>query len=273
MTACITTPSGEPPSQAEVETIVAGTLQALPSGAEPASPPPRPGGIFVSANAVQFTIPAGLGTGANVEIIPEARGQEGPSWGAAPAYRKFTIQGYPLQGKFFEAHILVYPAVEFESMNTSAAQSLQQLRQILADPSAPLAVDRLPAVPGFNAARLFAAGIKPLAFQNGGGVRMLTQYAQYNATANNHELFFNFQGLTADGRYYVIAIFPVNATFLASDEQPDTTVPPGGVIPPSNGPDEGYYSTVSEKLDAADAGFFTPALSILDALITSIVVQ
>ncbi|MEO8354588.1 MAG: hypothetical protein ABI621_01610 [Chloroflexota bacterium] len=37
-------------------------------------------------------------------------------------------------------------------------------------------------------------------FQNGRGIRFLTQYAQYPAPINNHELFYHFQGLTNDGK-------------------------------------------------------------------------
>jgi hypothetical protein len=61
-------------------------------------------------------------------------------------------------------------------------------------------------VPFFNAAQVFASNIKVISFQNGKGVRFLTEYAQHAASANNHNLFYYFQGLTGDGAYYIIAI-------------------------------------------------------------------
>jgi hypothetical protein len=206
-------------------------------------------------------------------MVPEGTGQDGPSWDVAPAYSKFTLQGYPLQGKFFEPHILVFPAPEFEALNTGAAQSLQKLRALLASPSAPLTDDAMPSVPTFNAGRVFTANMQIISFRNGSGVRMLTQYAQYYATANNYELFYNFHGLTSDGRHYIIGIFPVNASFLAADDRPDSLIPADGVPFPANGPDESYYAAVTQKLDGTAPEVFTPMLATLDALIQSMEVE
>jgi len=284
--ACGVTIPTPAPVQPGVETIVAATFQALtvapPVEAPAATPPmnventpagqnavPTQAGATVSANSVSFVIPVGVGVGANVESIPEVTEQTGAPWEVSPAYSKFTLQGYPLQGKFFEPYILVYPAQEFEAANPSAADSLQSLRAILASPSAPLTLGAMPHIPTFNAGALFASNMQVIFFKNGSGVRFLTEYGQYYATANNHELFYNFQGLTSDGKYYIIAILPVNASFLAADDKPDAVVPPDGVLLPANGPDENYYSTVVQKLNAALPDAFTPSITALDALIQS----
>jgi hypothetical protein len=129
-------------------------------------------------------------------------------------------------------------------------------------------------VPFFNAGPLIAAGIQRISFENGGGVRALTEYAQYAAPINNHELFYHFQGLTKDGKYYVIAILPVTAPVLAEDEKPDAAVPAEGVpIPPNIGPNDVYYFAVTEKLNSLAPDSYAPSLNTLDTLIQSILLS
>jgi hypothetical protein len=110
-------------------------------------------------------------------------------------------------------------------------------------------------------------------FQSGKGVRWLTQYAQYSAPVNNHELFYHFEGLTSDNKYYVIAVLPVTAPILPESENPDASVPEGGVpIPTDIGVNNGYYISVTEKLNTLAPDEYTPSLSKLDTLIQSILV-
>jgi hypothetical protein len=72
----------------------------------------------------------------------------------------------------------------------------------------------------------------------------------------------------------VIAVLPITAPVLAEDEKPESSVPAGGIpIPPSTGPTDVYYFSVTEKLNSISPDSFTPALNSLDALIQSILVK
>jgi len=224
-------------------------------------------GVPVSFAGTSFVLPAGLAMGTANEIVPESSGPDLPVWEIAPAYTKFTLQGYPLQGEFFEAQVMVYPAQQFASMSDGAAATISSLQALLGSPGAPLPT-AFPFLPPYNAAQVFTAQPQVVQFLNGSGIRYLTQYAQYPATANNHDLFYTFQGLTSDGAYYVTAMLPVNATFLAADSNPDSPVPPDG-IPFHQGNPQEYYASVVEKLNATAPEAFTPSLSTLDALIQS----
>lgn len=255
-------------AQPAVETIVAATMQALPTNAAPV--PTLQSAVPVSVSGINFVIPFGLGNGANSETISEVTEESGAPWEVSPAYTKLLLEGYPLQAKFFEPIIMVYPAAEFETVSAGAAQSLAKLRVVLASPSAPLTDDSIPGMPTFNAGQLFVSNMQVISFQNGSGVRALTQYAQYFATANNFELTYQYQGLTSDGKHYVIAILPVNITFLAADDKPDAAVPTDGIPIPASGPDESYYDAVIQKLNGTSPTAFTPSLPLLDALIQSI---
>ena len=264
----------------EVSTIAAATLQAFtPPATETISTLPattqaatQVGGIPISFERVSFVIPAGLAVGADTEKMTAVESNTDAPWDIAPTHSRLTLTDYPLQGKFHEPRIYVYPAEEYAAMNPYAAEQIDRLRKILTG-ATPLE-ETLPLIPFFNAAQVFAAQIKILPFQNGGGgIRSLTQYAQYAAPINNNELFYHFQGLSGDGNYYVIAVLPINAPILPEDEKPEATVPEGGIpIPTGVGPNEVYYFSVAEKLNSLSPDAFTPSLETLDALVQSFVI-
>jgi hypothetical protein len=114
-----------------------------------------------------------------------------------------------------------------------------------------------------------------LTFQNGQGIRFLTQYGQAPYPVNNNSLFYTFQGLTDDGAYYVAAIFPVNAAFLPADGNPDTPLPADGV--PFDWENfeniTQHFELVKQKLNSTDPNAFTPTLIHLDTLIQSILIK
>jgi hypothetical protein len=270
-----TTP--EMPTQAQVDevgTIVAATMQALTAATDevaPTEPSAQDSGIPVSFEYASFTIPGGLASGASPEAIPAVGEDSGSPWEVAPAHLKFTLTGYALQGKFHEPKLFVYPADEFAQAHSGAAEQIDRLKKALA--GSPLLQETLPVVPFFNAGPLMAANIKIVPFENGSGVRVLTQYAQYSAPINNRELFYHFQGLTSDNKYYVIAILPITAPILPEDEKTEATIPEGGVpIPTDIGPNDVYYVSVIEKLNSLAPDAYTPSLAALDALIGSILV-
>ena len=264
-----------PPSQGdEIGTVVASTMQvytASPGGVGVTQAATQFSGTPISFQYASFVIPNELAGGANTEAVPAIAADSGAPWDVAPAHLKFTLTGYQLQDKFHEPGIYVYPADEYAASSTGAAEQIDRLRKILAGGT--LMKETLPIVPFFNATPLIAAGIQRIPFQNGSGVRALTEYAQYAAPINNRELFYHFQGLSKDGKYYVIAILPVTAPVLAEDEKPDAAVPAEGVPIPANiGPNEVYYFAVTEKLNSLAPGAYTPSLSVLDTLIQSILV-
>ncbi len=263
----------------QVGTIVAATMQALTAQAAtaavpsesvpPTQAPTLVNGTSVSCQNISFVIPSGLASGVHAEAMPAIGENDGAPWEVAPAYTKCTLTGYLLQNKFHEPQIFVYPADEYAQAHSGAAQEIDRLKKILA--GTPPTKDSLPHVPFFNAAPAIAANIQVLPFQTGQGVRTLTEYAQYYATINNHDLFYHFQGLTRDNKYYLIAILPITAPLLAEDDNPSAPVPPDGVPVPANGtPDDAYYTSVTGKLNALALDSYTPSLNALDMLVKSI---
>jgi hypothetical protein len=256
----------------EVGTVVALTMQglsAVPSQSISTPAATRASGIPVSFENVSFLVPDGLASSANTEKMTAVDTNSGAPWEIAPTHLRFTLTGYTLQGKFHEPRIFVYPASEYAQVNPATAEQIERIQKILAGSA--LLKETLPVVPSFNAAPLIAANMKIISFQSGRGVRALTQYDQYAAPINNRELFYHFQGLTSDNKYYVIAILPVTAPILAEDEKPESAVPAEGIpIPTDIGPNEVYYLSVTQKLNSLSLDAYTPSLNALDALIQSI---
>jgi hypothetical protein len=230
------------------------------------------GGVVTQDN-VSFRVPLGVATSAQAEKVAAVTDpNNSPWWEVAPDHLKFTLTGYqvPTDNTPLQPQIFVYPADEYAKLNSNAADQIQKVKTILA--GGPLTKDTLPSWI-VNAAQIFTAKAQVIPFQNGRGVRFLTQYDQYPAPINNRELVYHFQGLTDDGKYYIVALLPVTSSILAADEKPESPVPSGGVpLPAGGGPDQAYYDAVTKALDAMYEDSFNPSLFQLDALIQSITV-
>ena len=228
------------------------------------------GGV-VTLNNVSFTIPLGVAKDAQSEMVSAVTDLNNSGWWeVAPGHLEFTLTGYQVQDKALEPQLFVYPVDEYSTLNTQAADQIQKLKAVLAGGA--LTKDALPSWM-VNAGQIFAAKAQVVPFQSGRGVRFLTQYAQYPAPANNRELVYHFQGLTDDGKYYIVAVLPVTSSILAEDDKPDSPVPSEGVQLPAGGmPDPAYYDSVTRALEAMYEDSFNPSLFQLDALIQSITV-
>jgi len=246
-----------------------------PTAEMPTSPPeatseptdtPTPDVVY---EGISFSYDASLAADVRAETISaEGAGQDGPWWLPVPEHVQFTFTGYVLSDTRHESQIFIYPAAEFEAANEFAAGIIADLRQLLADkPSA--APDGLPFLPLWNAAQLMRSNIHYLDFPNGTGVRFLTQYAQDIWPINNNGLFYTFQGLTHDGEYYLSAIFPVSNPILPAD---GSEIPGGDYEAFESNYDE-YLRDIEQQLSAQTVSSFTPDLSVLDAMIQSILVE
>ena len=259
------------------------TVVPAPTLADPtavASPTPEAitfTGTAASFDRLSLVVPTGLAAGGSGTLVPEAKGDNVAPWDVAPEHIQFKLDGYALEGKFHQPQIYVYPAQAYAELQErgAAAQSLERLRAVLAQ-SSMVNVKALPSVPFFSVMPALAAQVKVIPFQHGRGVRMVTEYAMGRAIINNHELFYEFEGLTDDGQYYVIAILPVTAPGLPEDGQPGGVVPPGGVPVPDfndmNADWMGYYGDARQMLQGLEPGAYNPNLDQLDALIGSLTI-
>lgn len=243
--------------------------QAIPATAIPT----EVGTVTVTIDPLTINLPPALAEGVRGLQVPPAAGQDLPYWELTPGHTIIELEDYVLQEKFHKPQIYVYPATAYAEIFPGAFESMHRLRNVMNDPGMAISADQLPAVPFFNAAQIFASNFRTISFQNGSGVRFLTEYAQYFATVNNYDLIYHFQGFTDDGEFYIIAILPVTAPALAETSDFEAVVPVGGIaFPDINDPNvdmQAYYASVTDLLNATPSEAFTPALSQLDALIQS----
>lgn len=263
----------EPPT-ATPEVFISLT-QAIP--ATPISQPSPVPKTLVTFGRLTLEIPSSVANGASGLDVPPVTDDDAAYWEKTPGHLQVSLGDYYiLQGIFHQAQIYVYPATDYAILSPVAFESMHRLRNILSD-VVPVTADQLPAVPFFNAAQLFASNIQDIRFQNGEGVRFLTEYAQYAAPVNNHELIYHFQGFTSDGEYYIIAILPVTVPVVAETSDAGAVVPSGGIAYPAiddaNADFQGYYASVTDLLNVTRPEAFTPTLDQLDSLIRSMWVE
>jgi hypothetical protein len=204
-----------------------------------------------------------LATGYSCETIPES--SEGME--IYPEYLNLTLGGYTLANKFFEPHISVFPLQRYDELIPNLVPDRVSALQNLAGGGAP--GNPLPFLPTFNAAQVFYAQYQALPSASGAGIRYLTEYAQYLAPVNNNDLFYTYQGVTADGKYWVSAILPVNHSILPAD----AVNPPGGMSwEEFSNNFSSYIEDMIDQLNTQPSGSFTPSLDMLDALCSSITI-
>jgi hypothetical protein len=249
--------------------------EALVQTAEPpaqATEPPAPPAIQanVTCNEVSLYLDPALGSDYECLTVSESSGQDMPPMGVYPQYTEIKIKGYPLTGKFFEPHIDVYPVQRYSELLPDIVPSRVNDLQALIGAGGYTSGGELPLLPVFNAQQMFNSQVILVYFQNGQGIRYLTEYAQYFAPINNTDMFYTFQGLTSDGQYWISAVLPINNGILP----PDATNPPSGQTWDQFSNNYGaYIADTINQLNGQSPNSFTPTITLLDALIGSISIQ
>jgi putative hemolysin len=217
----------------------------------------------VAYEGITFSYDDTLASQVAPETVPAAE-LPMPGMGTLAQHIHFSFGGYPLPDTFHSPGIYVYPVTDLVAGWDYAATIVADLQAVLAQQSAePGAVAILPPA---NAGQMIHTQASYADFQNGTGVRFLTQLAQAYYPINNQDLFYTYQGITQDGQYYVAAILPVSHPSL----------PPDGAEVPGDDWDafianfETYANGLAQQLDAEPSSGFTPDLALLDAMIASL---
>ena len=275
--ACNLPSSAAPTSQPDVATIVAGTFQALtqvaqtsmpqltstPTVTPSATPNPTPQNLNVTYLNIKLTIPLNLANGTtNTSTTDVEYPYVNPSLGDMPQHTKIVLNGYPVQGTLLQPQILVFRADEYSHYGDFSQRIVSGLRTLHYQHGQPL--------PSNLPSGSFNAAVQSVNFVNGNGIRYLTQLDQSPLPVNNHELIYYFQGITSNGGYYVQAVLPIQAPFLAPDDNPNSPLPEHGIPFHS---DQSYYGAVQQQLNATAPDQFLPSLASLDALIQSITIM
>ena len=226
---------------------------------------------------IRFSYPSSLAESIWPQIVTSPPLAPGESWwGNDPPHFSLTFasrsgpeafQRYWGTWLLLPPQVKVYPAAVLESDELTQAQ-VEALRELLqTKPASP--ANEIPVLPLINAAQVFRAQVRYLDFQNGQGVRFITQYRQDPAPVTDDEIFYTFQGLTDDGTYYVVASFPLSTAVL-----PDTLDFESQEFREFEQKNyEDYLREQVRVLDALPSAEFEPDLAILDQIVASLEIQ
>ena len=196
---------------------------------------------------------------------------------AAQSY--YGISGTSVMGNSFRAYLIVYeledPLSRYYLNNMSYNDCTQALRKVLE--SVEIVAEYLNPFCGVNQGipLHFIAGIKPVQFVGGKGVRFLISSANH-LTVN--KMYYIFQGLSDDGRYFISGhISPIAHPYIV-EEQLWTND-----FGPLLAWKEGQYEEAQKSYDVfnariekmLNAGVVTlyPSLVFLDTMMASIVIK
>ena len=230
---------------------------------------------YITPNVVTFEYkgftleyPDGFFDKVTGKIAPvELNDPQGTGWtGPIPETYQIDFTGLPITNPSHPAQMLVFPIKEFQAVNAPAGDIAQKLDAILR--ANQLADKNLPFLPMWNAGQVFSGGGEILAFANGRGIRYLSCYAQALVPIDSSCVFYTFQGLSADGKYYLSVIFPIKLPVLDSAENKarfDAALSDGTKY-------AAYVKDMTALIASAKAEDFTPNLATLDKVVQSAVV-
>jgi hypothetical protein len=185
------------------------------------------------------------------------------TWWNTPEHREYRFTDWVLADSFLEARIKIYPVEGFLDVNPGVGGNIDALK--LALTTKPTDGEGAPVVDIFNAARMYTSNVAYLQFQNGEGIRFLTQYGQAVSPLGWPMMFYTFQGITDDGRYLVSAMLPATHPSLP---HPDQVTMDQAFM--DNW--ETYVAETEALLNAEPDNSFLPPLALLDGMIESLMV-
>jgi hypothetical protein len=207
----------------------------------------------------------GLAQAVATLVLPAVQpGADNPGAVAMPQRTLLWLYGYPVSAHAREPQIFLFTVKDLE-MYDPAAQAVQDLQALLqSQPEG----KTLPFLPLTSDVQQMHAQVKPLDFKDGKGVRFLTQYGNGMSPINNQQIFYAFQGLTDDGKYYVAAVLPVFLNGLPSYPTDTSNLPLE-----FNSDYLTYVANTVNQLNLQPASDCAPDLGKLDALVQSIEVK
>lgn len=125
----------------------------------------------------------------------------------------------------------------------------------------------IPDIPYYNASPAILSRFQYLDFRSGAGILFLTQYSQEMDPnpVNSEELTLTFQGITADGRYYVAARLAITHPSLPKGIDFTDEI--------ERDRQRQYLRKAEKELEAFSEESFLPSFKSLKALLSSIYVE
>lgn len=249
-----------PQAPAPTATVIVPSAGSNPSGAPT---------LTAEFNGASLSFTSDLAQSAQgYDIAAAPVNQNAPGLGGgAPAHTAFGFNNEKITADAnpFQPAVRIYPTDDLKALDPAVAKQVIALQAML--DAKPAATEfPVPVFPVFNAQQVIHPQMKYLNFKNGQGVRFATFYAQDVSPITNDGLFYTFQGLTNDGKYYVTAFWTLRTDQLPNSYQ-DAKVQDYDAFVKQF---ETYMNGTSDLLGALPPEAFTPNLSALDQMVESI---
>jgi hypothetical protein len=212
-------------------------------------------------SGISFTFPASLAARVMPEVIEEYLDYDEISH---PDYLQIVFDKTPV--------LKLFMIEEYISISEYAASQINDLNKYVSDVNSINGLQELPFLPNPMAGQQFYASAIPISFQNGKGIRYLTQYVQDISPVTNDGLIYTFQGLTNDGQIYISFTMPVSHPDLSADwDDFFNTYEVTYETFSDNYQD--YLTLEIDMLHESDDELFTPSLKVLDNIVMSLSIE
>lgn len=216
-----------------------------------------------------------LANSVQAELTPATPISPGPgAGGAMPTHLWFTFEDDQRSEWFWprDRQLRIYPTAGYQEIfdeldNGFLGRRLNDLEQILADQPSTIAGE-IPFLPPIPAAQIFRSHVQYVNFQSGSGIRFISMYSQAPEPIHNELIFYTFQGLTADGQYYISLTYPVTALVLPDtfkEAQPEDRQAFMERF-------DSYMEETIQSINNLGQDDFSPSLVALDAMIQSLTI-
>jgi hypothetical protein len=228
----------------------------------------------VTYNGFSFSFDPALAANVNIVAAPGDPADMDMPGGPEVRHTEFILyNGVPAPEAQWDAvgGIRLYYVPDFAGYDFPT-QELTQLQTLLADRpdlasymvvTDNMSENTLPFMPVFPAAQVIRARAQYVDLPTLSGISYITAYRQDAFPFTSHEFWYTFQGLSADGQYYVSAAFKLSTTIFPAEIAADFDY-------------EAFIATIADymnqsvtQLNAATPDQFTPSLTVLDGIIQS----
>lgn len=218
----------------------------------------------VEQSRFKFNVEYLLASDWEYRVVPGAANNPGtPPGDEYPSFVEFTLPSYRYPGSY-PATIRFY-LIQQDPALFGFDAVVVQLQTLLRDKPDLATQQQLPFPPIFDATQGIQGRPEYLDFPSGTGIRYLTIYVQEDKPPVEGSVFYTYLGITADERYLVSVMMPVDTGLLQPEIQ-------NFDINNFNTSAEGFYTDLEDALKADGSATITPSIAMLDNLVSSITV-